>query len=332
MIRYFLMPLLFAALFSSLSRPLYLRFFSLTRGKEKTSAGLTLLVLVLLIILPLLSFLGIFAREAVLVTENVRPWIQEKLNNKEEFYASLKHLPGSSYLAPHSEKIISRVGAGVSGLGNFVFKQASAFTAGTVLFFINLSVMLYAMFFFFIDGPKILQKILYYMPLHDRDEKRILDGFRSMARATIKSMVIIGAVQGTLAGLAFMVADIPSALFWGTVMAMLSMIPNIGLALIWVPGCVYLFLKGDTTSSVFLFLWCSLVVGTADNFLRPLLVGKDTEVPELLILVSTLGGLTMMGLSGFVMGPVLALLFITIWDIYGGTFKDVLPKAGTPTQ
>jgi predicted PurR-regulated permease PerM len=213
MIRYFLMPLLFAALFSSLARPLYLRIWAWTKGKQGIASGLTLLVLVFLIILPLFGFVGIVANEAVHVTENVAPWVQDKLQNKEEFNRNLKKLPGSDYWAPYSDLIVNKVGAAVSGLGNFILKGASALTAGTVIFFINLTVMLYAMFFFFIDGPAILDKILFYMPLHNRDEKRLLDGFRSMARATIRSMVIIGAAQGTLAGLAFWMVGIPSALF-----------------------------------------------------------------------------------------------------------------------
>lgn len=326
MIRFLLISLLLAALFSSLARPLYLRILSAIPGKEKICSGLTLLFLFLLIVIPLFGFMGIVANEAFHVTENVRPWIQEKLSNKEEFNRNLQRLPGSEYLASHSEQIISKVGEAVSSLGHFIIQRVSSFTTGTIVFFINIAVMFYAMFFFFIDGPTILDKILFYMPLQNRDEQRLLNGFRSMARATLKSLVIIGTIQGTLGGLAFWMVGIPSALFWGTVMAVLSMIPNIGSALVWVPGCLFLLLNGNTTAGLFLFIWGVLVVGTADNFLRPLLVGKDTKVPELLILVSTLGGLTMLGLSGFILGPVLALLFLTIWDIYGATFKNVLPK------
>jgi predicted PurR-regulated permease PerM len=111
-------------------------------------------------------------------------------------------------------------------------------------------------------------------------------------------------------------------------MAVLSVVPNVGSALIWVPACIYLFIKGDTTAATLVFLWCAVVVGSADNVLRPILVGKDTQMPELLVLLSTLGGLTMFGLEGFILGPGLALIFLTIWDIYGAVFKDVLPKAG----
>ncbi len=301
----------------------------MTNGKQKTAAGLTLLALVFLIILPLFGFLGIVANQAVKVTETVSPWVKEKIDSKEELDRNLRKLPGARALAPYSDQIINKVGGWVSGLGNFILKSASAFTAGTVVFFVNFAVMLYAMFFFFIRGPAMLDKILYYMPLDHRDEQKLMEGFRSMARATIKSMVIIGAVQGTLAGAAFWAAGIPSALFWGTVMAVLSIIPNIGSALVWGPGCVYLFIKGDIAAGVLVFLWCAIVVGTADNLLKPILVGKDTEVPELLILISTLGGVTMLGISGFIVGPVLALLFLMIWEIYGAAFKNILPNPGS---
>jgi predicted PurR-regulated permease PerM len=328
MIRSFLMTLLLAAIFSSLARPLYLRFTALTKNRKNLSSGLTLLVFVLIIILPLFGFLGIVASQAVKVTENARPWIQEKISNKDQLNDSLHKLPGFKYLTPYSEQIMEKVGGAVSGLGNFFIARASALTAGTLVFFLNFGIMLYAMFFFLIDGPAVLNRIFYYIPLQHKDEKRLVSGFRSMARATIKGLVIIGIVQGTLAGLALWAAGVPSALFWGTVMAVLSMIPNIGSALVWAPASIYLFIKGDMVAGGLVFAWCALVVGSVDNILRPILVGKDTQVPELLVLVSTLGGLTLWGLEGFILGPVLALLFLTIWDIYGVTFKDSLPHVG----
>jgi predicted PurR-regulated permease PerM len=328
MIRSFLVTLLLAALFSSLARPLYLRFLDYTRGRRHAAAGAAILVFVLLIILPALGFVGVVANEAVNVTQNVAPWVQEKIGNKAELERSLHRLPGFKYVTPYSEQIVNGVGDAVSGLGNTMFKAASALTAGTLVFFVNFAIMLYAMFFFFIDGPAILDKMLYYLPLHSRDERKLLNGIRSTARATIKGIVVIGAIQGCLAGLAFWAAGIPSPLFWGTVMAVLSVVPNVGSALIWVPACIYLFIKGDTTAATLVFLWCAVVVGSADNVLRPILVGKDTQMPELLVLLSTLGGLTMFGLEGFILGPGLALIFLTIWDIYGAVFKDVLPKAG----
>ena len=135
---------------------------------------------------------------------------------------------------------------------------------------------------------------------------------------------MVGLVQGGLAGLAFAVVGIQGSAFWGTLMLVLSIIPGIGTALVWGPAVIYLFAVGKTASAVGLGVWCVLVVGTVDNFLRPKLVGADTKMPDLLILLSTFGGLSMFGAVGLVLGPIIAALFMTIWDIYGTTFADVL--------
>jgi predicted PurR-regulated permease PerM len=191
--------------------------------------------------------------------------------------------------------------------------------------------MLYAMFFFLMDGPRILDKFLYYMPLSPADEERMVEKFLSVSRATIKGTLIIGIVQGGLAGIAFWVVGIDGAVFWGTIMAILSIIPGVGTALVWIPAVIYLVAKGHMGSAIGLFVWCAAVVGTVDNVLRPWLVGKDTKMPDLLILLGTLGGLIVFGAPGIIIGPIIAALFVTIWDIYGTAFKDVLP-ATTPIK
>jgi predicted PurR-regulated permease PerM len=328
MIRGFVGTLLFAAIFSSLLRPLYLRCKNLFKGRPAPASLLALLIFVVVVIVPLFGFIGLVAKEAVTVTQTVAPWVQENISSKQQLNEQLQRLPGYQYIAPYSDQVIQKLGDAISGVGNFIFHSASALTAGTFLFIVDFGIMLYAMFFFFIDGPAVLEKILYYFPLKHRDEKTLLEGFRSMARATIKGLVVIGIVQGAMEGVAFWIAGVPSALFWGTLMAVMSVIPNIGSALIWLPACVYLFIKGQTMAAVLMFLWCACVVGLVDNFMRPLLVGKDTQVHELIVLISTLGGISMLGLSGFILGPVLALLFLTIWEIYGMTFRDVLPDVG----
>ena len=125
---------------------------------------------------------------------------------------------------------------------------------------------------------------------------------------------------------------IKGAVFWGTVMVVLSIIPAIGTGLVWVPAAVYLFATGQVGAGIGLTVWCVGVVGTADNFLRPRLIGKDTKMPDLLVLLGTLGGLSLFGAVGVIIGPVVAALFITIWEIYGAAFKDVLtePKEAVP--
>ena len=153
----------------------------------------------------------------------------------------------------------------------------------------------------------------------------MLARFTSITRATIKGTVVIGIIQGTLAGIAFWLAGIQGAAFWGTIMTILSIVPGIGAALIWVPAVIILFVNGQYVAATLLLAWCVAVVGTVDNFLRPVLVGRDAKMPDLLILIGTLGGLFLFGPIGFIVGPIICGLFLTVWDIYGATFKGVLP-------
>jgi len=185
--------------------------------------------------------------------------------------------------------------------------------------------MLYAMFFFFRDGRKIVGRIFYYLPLHHEDEMLLLERLASVTRATIKGTLAIGIIQGALAGFGFWAAGIDGSAFWGTLMAILSIVPGVGSALVWVPGVIYLFLIGKTLAATLLLIWCTVVVGTIDNVLRPTLVGKDAKMPDLLILIGTLGGLYLFGAIGLIVGPIVCGLFLTVWEIYGATFKEILP-------
>src|SRR5262249_49855304 len=154
--------------------------------------------------------------------------------------------------------------------------------------------------------------------------------FVSVSRATIKGTLVIGLLQGLLGGLAFWVLGLDGAALWGTVMAILSIIPGLGHGIVWIPATIYLAARGDWGSAIGLFVWGGAVVGSVDNFLRPWLVGKDTEMPDLMILISTLGGLILFGPVGFVVGPIVAALFVTVWDLYGTAFEEVLPPVPEP--
>jgi predicted PurR-regulated permease PerM len=184
--------------------------------------------------------------------------------------------------------------------------------------------MLYAMFFFLLDGPTLVSKVRSYLPLSESDKDRMEERFMSVTRATIKGTFAIGAIQGALGGMGLAAAGIQGAIFWGAIMAVLSVIPGIGAAIIWLPAVIYLLVKGNIFAGLALLAWSAGVVGTVDNVLRPRLVGKDAKMPDLLILLSTLGGIVMFGAVGFILGPIVAALFITIWDIYGAAFQDVL--------
>ena len=325
MIRPFVMAVLLAGIFTSLALPAYRRILRLVRGRRPVAAILTLLIIVLLIIVPLGSLLGIVTAQAVSVAGSITPWIEQKLSHPDEVVVWLQEQVFYDRVEPFQDDILTRAGELVAWLSRFLVSGLSIATAGTVHFLFMLSIMLYAMYFFLIDGEKLLDRILYYVPLADEDERCLLDKFRSVTRATLKGSAVIGALQGGLAGLAFFVVGIPSALFWSVIMMVLSVIPGIGTGLVWVPAAVILIAGGATAKGIGLAIFCALVVGSIDNFLRPRLVGQDTQMPDLLILLGTLGGIALFGILGFIVGPIIAAIFVTVWEIYGVVFADVLP-------
>ncbi|MCH2185968.1 AI-2E family transporter [Myxococcota bacterium] len=324
MIQGFLTALLLAAIFSALCQPLHSRLLRWFGGRAVLASLTTILILLLGIIGPLLGFLGIVTSQAVEVSSAVQPWIQEQISGRGDLSVE-RFIDLPDELEPYESQVYAKAGELTSRVGEFLLNSLAAATRGTANFFFMLFIMLYAMFFFLRDGSKILDKILYYMPLESDDEYLMVDKFVSVTRATLKGSLVIGIVQGGLAGLAFAVVGIEGAAFWGTVMAVLSIIPGIGTALIWVPAAIYLAVNGESLASAGLTFWCVVVVGTVDNVLRPTLVGRDTQMSDLLIMLSTLGGLVLFGPTGLVVGPIIAALFVTVWEIYGEAFAAYLP-------
>jgi predicted PurR-regulated permease PerM len=324
----FLKPLLVGAILAGLCQPLYRWVTRLLRGRRSLGAIVTLLILFILVVGPISAFLGIVVQQALNVSNEAIPWVRQHIGSAGTFNAHdwlVQRFPSLSNHVPSQEQLAESVGTVAKAAGGYLVAAASRMTAGTAAFLLDLFVMIYAMFFFLKDGAKILEKIFYYIPLSHEDESLMMHRFASITRATVKGTLVIGVIQGALAGVAFWVAGLDGAAFWGTVMAILSIVPGIGAALVWVPAVIYLFIIGHGLTATVLLLWCAAVVGTVDNILRPILVGKDAKMPDLLILVGTLGGLFLFGPIGFIVGPIVCGLFLTVWEIYGATFRDVLP-------
>lgn len=328
MIRQFLMAIFLAAIFSAIFYPVYLRFSEWFRGRRGLGSMATVVLIVLVILIPLAGLIGIITAQAVKVGSAVKPWVEDQVSQPHALSQLVDSIPFFDKLEPYRKEILSRLGEILSGISGFLVNKLSSITFGTVNFLLMTFIMLYTMFYFFMDGDILLRKILYYLPLQDADERRMLDRFTSVTRATVKGSLVIGILQGGLAGLAFAAVGIPSSAFWGTLMTVLSVIPGIGSALIWVPAAAVLAFAGHLAKGIALAAFCALVVGSLDNLLRPILVGKDTQMHELLIFFGTLGGLLMFGIPGFIIGPIIAALFATVWDIYGVAFQDMLPPVG----
>jgi predicted PurR-regulated permease PerM len=293
-----------------------------------------LIILFLIVAGPISVFLGLLVKEALNVSDQAIPWVREHFGAASTFNAHdwlVRYFPSLAAYVPSQEQLLENVGIAAKAVGGFLVANASRMTSGTATFVLNLFVMLYAMFFFLRDGEKIIEKIFYYIPLSDEDEAHLRERLASITRATVKGTFAIGVIQGTLGGFAFWVAGLDGALFWGTIMAIFSILPGIGPIIVWVPAVAYLLLTGQILAGLLLFAWCAAVVGTVDNLLRPILVGSDAKMPDLLILVGTLGGLFLFGPIGFIVGPIVCGLFLTVWEIYGATFKDVLPPVKSPS-
>jgi len=327
MIKSFIMAILLAGIFSALIHPFFRRLSKRMGDRHTTAAVVTLLIVVLIILLPLSGLFAVITSQAIKVGQTATPWVQQQLESEMAFSDWMQGLPFYDTIDPYRDVIFEKAGKLVESASSFLISGLQEAAKGTVNFIFMLFIMLYTMFFFLLDGPQLLEKMLFYLPLENEDERRLLERFTSVTRATIKGTAVIGVIQGTAAGIALAVVGIPSAVFWGTVMTVLSIIPGIGTALVWLPAAILLAAQGQWGKAIGLTLFCGLVVGSVDNLLRPRLVGKDSEMHDLMILISTLGGIAFFGLVGFIIGPIVAALFVTVWDMYGMVFKEVLPES-----
>lgn len=326
MIYPFLMALFLAGLFSALARPLFVRFQTWLNGRRHLASLLTLLVMAVMVIIPLAVLGGVMMAQAFDVGHTVSLWVKDILADPAAVQELLRRAPFYEQLHPYQDQIVQQGGQMAATASSLLLTWLSSVTLGTASFVFMTFVLLYSMYFLQMDGYRLIERILYYLPLKTSDERLLLEKFTSVTRATLKGSLLIGLLQGGLAGIAFAVAGIPNAVFWGTAMAVLSIIPSVGSAIVWVPAAVILAMQGHAGSGIALALFCGLIVGSLDNVLRPILVGKDTKMHELMIFFGTLGGIFMFGFPGIFIGPLIASLFISIWELYGIEFAEVLPN------
>ncbi|MCU1751650.1 AI-2E family transporter [Pseudomonas sp. 6D_7.1_Bac1] len=210
------------------------------------------------------------------------------------------------------EKIVKSAMQG----SEFFASQAFSFGQGTFEFVVSFFIMLYLLFFFLRDGAELAREVRAAVPLAEHQKRRLQLKFNRVVRATVKGNLLMAITQGALGGLIFWFLDIPSALLWAVIMAFLSLLPAVGAGIVWAPVTAWFLLSGAIWQGVVLGLFGVFVIGLVDNVLRPLLVGKDTRMPDYLVLISTLGGLAIFGLNGFVIGPLIAALFMSSWALY----------------
>jgi predicted PurR-regulated permease PerM len=310
-------PIFWAAVIGILFRPVQKGLTARLNGRASLAAVLTLTLIVVTVLVPAMLLASAVAAEGAKLYERVQSreinlaetvqWLKDLFPQADEWAAGV---------GLNLEQLPERLSAAVVEGSEFIASLALSAGQNVASFVLMFFLMLYLLFFILRDGSLIMRHVHRAMPLPDDLERQLFSKFAEVSRATIKGTLVVGLVQGFLGGLIFAILGIQGAVFWGVVMALLSLLPAVGAGLVWAPAAVILAVKGDWTGAVVLTAYGVLVIGLADNLLRPILVGRDTKMPDYLILFSTLGGLGLVGITGFVLGPVLAALFIATWQIY----------------
>jgi predicted PurR-regulated permease PerM len=318
----FFSAVLWATVLAIVFAPLYRRILRSFGQRQNLAALTTLLVVVTLVILPLSLTATSLAQEATSLYDRVQ---SGELNLGTVFQQLRDALPawatdlldrlGLTHLGAVQERLADALKRG----SQFLAAQALSIGQGAAGFVLGLVVMLYLLFFFLRDGRALAKRIQDAIPLPPEEERDLFKKFTTVIRATIKGSILVAALQGALGGLIFWILGLHAPVLWGVVMGLLALLPAIGAAVVWLPVAIYLLATGSILQGMVLLVFGALVIGLVDNILRPLLVGQDTKMPDFIVLISTLGGLATFGLNGFVVGPVIAAMFIAAWDIFSET-------------
>ncbi|HKT75593.1 MAG TPA: AI-2E family transporter [Sphingobium sp.] len=287
-------------------------------GRRNSAAGITLLMIVAVVILPAIVLGVTLVQEATLFYGKVQSGQIDIPAMFNKFQASLPAW-ASGLLArvgiTNFATVREMLGQGIATSFRSVAGQVLQIGQGAFSFFVALSVTLYLTFFLLRDGPELAARLDRAAPLRSTHRRALMQQFVVVIRATIKGSIVVAIAQGMIGGIAFWVLGIPGALLWGVLMGCFSLIPAVGTGLVWVPVALYLLATGAVAKGIILIFCGLFVIGMIDNLLRPILVGRDTRIPDYVVLITTLGGIDMFGFNGIVIGPVIAALFIATWNI-----------------
>ena len=327
LIRDFFTVVLLSAIFGVILHPFYCRLQQVLHTGSGITSGLVIVIFLIAIGIPLLAFASLVGAEALGVSKSVTPWLKENLYEGGKLSLDWPNwLPFRNELSAYQTQIIEKLGELAGNVGQFLFDSMSSATRGTFSFFLSAFIFCYALFFFLKRGPELVDTILRYMPLRETERVLLIDRGLRVTMAILKSILIIGILQGLLVGVAFWALGIKGAVFWGAVVMIISALPVIGSGIIWVPAAIFLLADGQPVAAIGLMVWGVLIVGLVDNILRPRLVSGDANMPELIILLAILGGIGAFGLAGIIIGPVLAAIFLTVLEIYKVVFAAWLTE------
>ncbi|MEH2513912.1 putative PurR-regulated permease PerM [Nitrobacteraceae bacterium AZCC 1564] len=301
--------------------PLYRRLLRFTR-KPSLAATIAVLLITAMVILPLAMVTASLVREATALYAKVQSgeinfgsYVQQVFDALPGWIKGLLERVNMTDFSALRESLSSGLMKG----GQALAPQALSIGLNTFDFVLGLGIMLYLLFFLLRDGAYLADRLKRAIPLHEDQKVALFSRFAVVVRATVKGGILVAIVQGTLGGLAFWFLGVRAPLLWAVLMTFLSLLPAIGAGIVWLPVAIYFLATGSIWQGFFLIGWGVLVIGLIDNLLRPFLVGKDTKLPDYVVLLSTLGGIQVFGLNGFVIGPVIAAMFMVAWESFAAS-------------
>lgn len=308
-----------AVILAIIFAPIQRRLLARLNARRNLAALASLFICLLVAVLPVILIAGVLVQEGTTLYKQ----IESGEIDIDSFVSHAKELLPASWQAQMQrfglgdmDQIRERLASSALQGSQFLATKAFSFGQGTFQFMLSFFLMLYLLFFLLRDGRELVARIRKAVPLSDNQKRRLFSKFTRVVRATVKGNIVVAATQGALGGIIFAILGIPSAVLCGVLMAFLSLLPAVGAGVIWTPVAIYFLMKGLIVQGVILILYGVLVIGLVDNILRPILVGKDTKMPDYVVLISTLGGLSLFGLNGFVIGPLIAALFISAWGLF----------------
>ncbi len=314
----FLGALFSAVLAALLFQPLFQRLLRRWPDRRNTAAAVTLLIITVAVVIPALVLSSLVVEQAAGVYAQIRSGQINFATYFQQVYGALpmrlQRLLDGAGLGSF-ERAQVQISQALSSSASTLARRALSIGANAAGFLLAFGVSLYVMFFLLRDGERIGPAVVRALPLEASIAERLADKFTSVVRATVKGSGVVALVQGALGAVTFWIVGLPAALLWGMLMVIAALLPAIGPAIIWAPVAVYLLATGAIWQAVVVVVSGVVVIGLADNILRPILVGRDTGIPDWLVLVTTLGGIELVGLSGIVVGPLAGALFLTGWQI-----------------
>ena len=319
----FLMPVFWAAVLATVFHPLQRRYVARMSGRQSLAAFATILTIIGLVVAPLF-LVGLAMTREVL---DLHDQIVSGAIDLQAPLRFLRRIPliASDYVGRFGVDLgglVQRLSTSAVAISQFIASRALGIGQDMLRISAMFFLMLYILFFFLRDGSQLVALLIRALPLGDARERALLGKFSAVSLATIKGTLVVGVVQGAIGALLFLALGVPAPIFWGTLMAVFSLLPAVGPGLVWIPAAVIFLGMGQIVKGIIVIATGVLIIGLVDNVLRPLLVGRDTQMPDYLVLLATLGGLTVFGISGFVIGPVIAALFLVVWEMFAQEYAE----------